>query len=142
MDRAPREDGTQGRPPVKFGAHLPLIAFDDQGWTLERLADYTRAARELGFTHLTANDHFVFPRPWLDGPTALAATLHESTGMQLMTTVTIAAPRGYMSTAKTLAAIDVLSEGRLAAGIGPGSSALDYGAVGIGFEERWKRLDD
>jgi alkanesulfonate monooxygenase SsuD/methylene tetrahydromethanopterin reductase-like flavin-dependent oxidoreductase (luciferase family) len=127
---------------MQFGAHLPLIAFGDDTWTLRGLSDYARAARELGFTHLTANDHFVFPRPWLDGPTALAATLHESAGMQLMTTVMIAAPRGYVQTAKTLAAIDVLSGGKLAAGIGPGSSARDYEAAGIPFEDRWKRLDD
>ncbi|HXG35561.1 MAG TPA: LLM class flavin-dependent oxidoreductase, partial [Dehalococcoidia bacterium] len=27
-------------------------------------------------------------------------------------------------------------------GVGPGSSRLDYAAVGLDFEERWKRLDD
>jgi len=44
--------------------------------------------------------------------------------------------------AKTLAAIDVLSGGRLVAGVGPGSSADDYAAVGIGFQERWRRFDE
>jgi alkanesulfonate monooxygenase SsuD/methylene tetrahydromethanopterin reductase-like flavin-dependent oxidoreductase (luciferase family) len=44
--------------------------------------------------------------------------------------------------AKSLAAIDLLSGGRLVVGVGPGSSARDYEAVGIPFEERWKRLDE
>ncbi len=44
--------------------------------------------------------------------------------------------------AKTLAAIDILSGGRLIAGIGPGSSALDYEIVGVPFGERWKRVDE
>ena len=40
-----------------------------------------------------------------------------------------------MQFAKTLAAIDVLSEGRLIVGVGPGSSAADYAAVGVPFDE-------
>jgi alkanesulfonate monooxygenase SsuD/methylene tetrahydromethanopterin reductase-like flavin-dependent oxidoreductase (luciferase family) len=41
-----------------------------------------------------------------------------------------------------LGAIDRLSGGRLIACVGPGSSARDYAAVGIPFEERWKRLEE
>ena len=44
--------------------------------------------------------------------------------------------------AKALAAIDVLSEGRLVAALGPGSSERDYRVFGIPFEERWKRFDE
>jgi len=50
--------------------------------------------------------------------------------------------RGPAATAKILAAIDVLSGGRLVVGLGPGSSARDYELVGVRFEERWKRLDE
>jgi alkanesulfonate monooxygenase SsuD/methylene tetrahydromethanopterin reductase-like flavin-dependent oxidoreductase (luciferase family) len=50
--------------------------------------------------------------------------------------------RGPVPLAKSLAAIDLLSGGRLIVGVGPGSSAQDYAAVGIPFEERWKRLDE
>ena len=41
-----------------------------------------------------------------------------------------------------LAALDVLSGGRVIAGVGPGSSERDYAAVGVPFEERWKRFDE
>jgi alkanesulfonate monooxygenase SsuD/methylene tetrahydromethanopterin reductase-like flavin-dependent oxidoreductase (luciferase family) len=41
-----------------------------------------------------------------------------------------------------LAAIDILSGGRLVAGVGPGSSARDYAAIGVPFEERWARFDE
>ena len=47
-----------------------------------------------------------------------------------------------MQLAKTLAAIDVLSEGRLIVGVGPGSSAADYAAVGVPFDERRRRFDE
>jgi alkanesulfonate monooxygenase SsuD/methylene tetrahydromethanopterin reductase-like flavin-dependent oxidoreductase (luciferase family) len=50
--------------------------------------------------------------------------------------------RGPVQLAKTLAAIDLLSGGRLVAGVGPGSSAADYAAAGIGFQERWPRFDE
>src|SRR5436190_1832927 len=38
--------------------------------------------------------------------------------------------------------LDVLSGGRLVAGLGPGSSRADYEAVGLDFEERWRRFDE
>ena len=44
--------------------------------------------------------------------------------------------------AKALVALDLLSEGRVVAGIGPGSSNADYDAVGLDFAERWQRLDE
>jgi alkanesulfonate monooxygenase SsuD/methylene tetrahydromethanopterin reductase-like flavin-dependent oxidoreductase (luciferase family) len=50
--------------------------------------------------------------------------------------------RGPVALAKSLAAVDLLSGGRLVVGVGPGSSARDYAAIGIPFEERWKRLDE
>jgi alkanesulfonate monooxygenase SsuD/methylene tetrahydromethanopterin reductase-like flavin-dependent oxidoreductase (luciferase family) len=62
--------------------------------------------------------------------------------MDLVTTVSLPVVRGPIQLAKSLGAIDHLSGGRLIAGVGPGSSARDYAAAGIPFEERWKRLDE
>jgi len=62
--------------------------------------------------------------------------------MALATTVSLAVLRGPVPLAKALAAIDVLSEGRLVAALGPGSSERDYRVFGIPFEERWKRFDE
>ena len=110
--------------------------------SLDDLLAVTRAADDLGYTHVCANDHLVFSRPWLDGPTALAAVLAHSGRMTLATTVAVPVLRGPAATAKILAAIDLLSGGRLMVGLGPGSSARDYELVGLRFEERWKRLDE
>jgi len=127
---------------MDFGVHLPLIGFDQRPFSLDRLLEYTRTAQGLGFRAIAANDHLVFARPWLDGPTALAAVVSHSQDMDLMTTVALPVVRGPAPLAKTLAAIDILSGGRLMVGVGPGSSGQDYTVVGIAFEERWKRLDE
>jgi probable F420-dependent oxidoreductase len=127
---------------MDYGAHLPLIALDGRPWSLRRLLEYTETAEDLGFQALTANDHLLFPRPWLDGPTALAAVLPSTQRMTLATTVALPVVRGPVALAKSLAAIDLLSGGRLVVGVGPGSSGRDYAVAGIPFEERWKRLDE
>ena len=127
---------------VEYGAHLPLIDFGDGARTAADLRAYARHAVELGYSYLCANDHLFFSRPWLDGPAALAATLEDSDGMTLATTVCLPVVRGPAATAKTLGSLDLLSGGRLVVGVGPGSSARDYEAVGIPFEERWVRFDE
>ena len=127
---------------MDYGVHLPLMALDDRPWSLRRLLDYVEIAEGLGFRALSANDHLLFHRPWLDGPTALAAVLAATEQMDLMTTVALPVVRGPVALAKSLGAIDVLSGGRLLVGVGPGSSAQDYVSVAIPFEERWKRLDE
>ena len=127
---------------MDYGAHLPLIALNKQPWTLHRLLEYVETAESAGFQALSANEHLVFPHPWLDGPTALAAVLTRTERMVLATTVALPVVRGPVALAEGLAAIDLLSGGRLVVGVGPGSSAMDYAAVGVSFEERWKRLDE
>ncbi len=127
---------------MDYGAHLPLIAFDDTPLSLERLVSFAEAAEGLGFEAITANDHLVFSRPWLDGPTALAAVLSATRRIGLATSIALPVVRGPVAVAKALGAIDLLSGGRLQVGVGPGSSARDYAAVGLSFEERWKRLDE
>ena len=126
---------------MELAVHLPLMPFGDEPLSPERLAATVDAARECGFAAVSANDHLVFQAPWLDGPTALASVIERSGTMGLATTVALAVVRGPVVLAKALTAIDVLSQGRLVAGVGPGSSARDYALVGIPFEERWKRFD-
>jgi alkanesulfonate monooxygenase SsuD/methylene tetrahydromethanopterin reductase-like flavin-dependent oxidoreductase (luciferase family) len=124
------------------GVHLPLIDFGGEGFSYGRLAGTVDAARECGFAAVSANDHFVFPAPWLDGPTALAAVAGRSGEMALVTTLALATLRGPVPLAKALSALDILSGGRVIAGLGPGSSEADYRAAGVPFEHRWQRFDE
>jgi len=118
------------------------MEFGEEGQSLARLRATVDAARDCGFAAVSANDHFVFSTPWLDGPTALAAAVERSAGLALATTVSLVALRGPVPLAKTLAALDVLSGGRLIAALGPGSSKHDYDAIGIPFEDRWPRFEE
>jgi alkanesulfonate monooxygenase SsuD/methylene tetrahydromethanopterin reductase-like flavin-dependent oxidoreductase (luciferase family) len=127
---------------MELGVHLPLMEFGNEGQSLARVQATVDTARECGFVAISANDHFVFSTPWLDGPTALAAVLERSGDLALATTISLVALRGPVPLAKTLAALDVLSGGRLIAGLGPGSSKRDYDAIGVPFEDRWKRFDE
>jgi alkanesulfonate monooxygenase SsuD/methylene tetrahydromethanopterin reductase-like flavin-dependent oxidoreductase (luciferase family) len=127
---------------LELGVHLPLMEFGDEGQSLGRLTRTVDAARECGLAAIAANDHFLFSTPWLDGPTALAAVLERSGSMDLATTIALVSLRGPVALAKTLAALDLLSGGRVIAGVGPGSSERDYEAVGIPYEDRWSRFED
>jgi len=118
------------------------MQFGDDALTLQRLEATVDAARECGFGAITANDHLVFQTPWLDGLAALASIVGRAGEMTLATTISLPVVRGPVALAKALTALDVLAEGHVIAGVGPGSSERDYQAVGIPFEERWKRLDE
>jgi alkanesulfonate monooxygenase SsuD/methylene tetrahydromethanopterin reductase-like flavin-dependent oxidoreductase (luciferase family) len=127
---------------MELGAHLPLMEFGTEGQSLERIRTAAETARDAGFAAVSANDHFVFAAPWLDGLTALTAVIEHTGSLELATTISLASLRGPVPLAKSLAAIDLLSGGRLVAGVGPGSSNRDYDAIGVDFEGRWSRFDD
>jgi alkanesulfonate monooxygenase SsuD/methylene tetrahydromethanopterin reductase-like flavin-dependent oxidoreductase (luciferase family) len=126
---------------MRFGAHLPQIDFDGTGHDVAALGPYVDAARDLGFSAITANDHLVFQRPWLDGLVALASVLDRAGDLTVATTVALPVVRGPVVLARTAAALNLLSGGRLVLGVAPGSSPRDYAAVGVPFEERWSRFD-
>jgi alkanesulfonate monooxygenase SsuD/methylene tetrahydromethanopterin reductase-like flavin-dependent oxidoreductase (luciferase family) len=116
--------------------------FRGEGLSFDRVAATTDAARDAGFAAVSANDHFLFSTPWLDGPIALASVVDRTGEMELATTIVLSALRGPLPLAKALAALDVLSGGRVVAGLGPGSSQRDYDAMGIEFGQRWPRFDE
>ena len=127
---------------LQLAAHLPLIQFDRSPITADRIMETVETAAGLDFWGISANDHVIFSRPWIDGPSALAMSIPHSGELRVCTTISLPTIRGPMPLAKTLTSLNALAEGRLVAGIGPGSSSRDYAAVGIPFEERWARFDE
>lgn len=127
---------------MDFGVHLPLA---DLGQGLPggaELRAFTAQVADLGFAMLSANDHLVWRRPWLDGLTTLASVAGGAGRMTLATSVALPAVRHPVVLAKAIASLAVLSDGRVVAGLGPGSSPEDFRAVGVPFEERWSRFDE
>jgi alkanesulfonate monooxygenase SsuD/methylene tetrahydromethanopterin reductase-like flavin-dependent oxidoreductase (luciferase family) len=128
---------------MDLGVHLPLLAWSDETrFELPALLEYVRVAESLGFQAVSINDHLRFRRPWLDGPTALASVLGATGGMTVATTIALAVVRGPVPLAKSLAAIDLLSGGRLVVGIGPGSYRPDYETAELEWDERWPRFEE
>lgn len=126
---------------MRFGAHLPLIDLDGHPFTSATLRSYVDAAKDGGFSAISANDHLRFQRPWLDGVVALASVLERTEPLTVATTIALPVIRGPVALARTAVALQALSGGRFVLGVGPGSSAKDYDAVGVPFEERWPRFD-
>jgi alkanesulfonate monooxygenase SsuD/methylene tetrahydromethanopterin reductase-like flavin-dependent oxidoreductase (luciferase family) len=127
---------------LRLAAHLPLIDFGGGPVTRSRIVETVEAAVDLDLWGISANDHVIFSRPWLDGPSALAMSIPSSGSLRLCTTIALPTIRGPLQLAKTLISLDALCEGRLVAGLGPGSSSRDYAAAGVPFEERWPRFDE
>ena len=127
---------------MRFGVHLPLADLGGGIPDGAGLRDYTRVAVDLGFDMVSANDHLLWRRPWLDGLTALAGVVGETRGASLATSVALPTVRHPVVLAKALASLAVVTDGPVVAGLGPGSSAADHAAVGVPFEERWARFDE
>ena len=64
---------------------------------------------QLGYAYLCVNDHLLFGRPWLDGPTALAAVIDESGINEIGHHGEPSSAARPVQLAKTLGALDVLS---------------------------------
>jgi alkanesulfonate monooxygenase SsuD/methylene tetrahydromethanopterin reductase-like flavin-dependent oxidoreductase (luciferase family) len=127
---------------MDLGAHLPLADFGDGTPSIDGLREFARTARDLGYAAVSANDHLVWKRPWLDGPTALAAVAGDTGSMALATSITLPVVRHPVVVAKTLSSLASLTGSRIIGGLGPGSTQADYDAVGVPFAERWARFDE
>jgi alkanesulfonate monooxygenase SsuD/methylene tetrahydromethanopterin reductase-like flavin-dependent oxidoreductase (luciferase family) len=141
-----------------FGVHLPVMGFNSrrrgsteknrekekpQPHAGEQILSIARKAESLGYDSLSVNDHIVFRTSWLDSLSILSGVAAVTNRIKLGTSILNIVVRSPVICAKSLAAIDILSSGRLfAAGVGPGSHKADYDVCGIPFEQRWSRFNE
>lgn len=113
--------------------------------------DLARKCEDLGFSTLHVADHYIGPGP------ALAATNHPVQTLAAVPAMAMAAEATTtlrigsrvlcidyhhpVVLAKELATLDLLSDGRLEAGLGAGWLAGEYEAMGIPFERAGVRID-
>ncbi len=111
--------------PFRF---LADASYDDRG---RSLADTARAAEDLGYDVLVVVDHLLD----IPGPISAMATIAAATSrIRVGTFVLNNDLRHPAVLAQELAAIDVLSGGRLEIGIGAGWNASEYRAIGLPFD--------
>jgi alkanesulfonate monooxygenase SsuD/methylene tetrahydromethanopterin reductase-like flavin-dependent oxidoreductase (luciferase family) len=118
------------------------MGFDGNQPTKEQIISLVQYAEALGYDSLSVNDHIVFHTSWLDALSTLSAVAASTTRILIGTSILNIVVRNPVVCAKALAAIDILSSGRLFAGVGPGSYRGDYDACGIDFSERWPRFSE
>jgi alkanesulfonate monooxygenase SsuD/methylene tetrahydromethanopterin reductase-like flavin-dependent oxidoreductase (luciferase family) len=118
------------------------MGFDGKEPTKEQIISLAQRAEALGYDSLSVNDHIVFHTSWLDAISTLSAVAACTTRILIGTSILNIVVRNPIVCAKTLAAIDILSSGRLFAGVGPGSHRGDYDVCGIDFNERWPRFSE
>jgi alkanesulfonate monooxygenase SsuD/methylene tetrahydromethanopterin reductase-like flavin-dependent oxidoreductase (luciferase family) len=129
---------------IGFGLHLPIIRFNGEAdHSREQILSFAKKAEYLGYNYLGVNDHIVFRNTsWLDALTTLSAVAAITNKIKIGTSILNIVVRNPVVCVKALTGIDILSSGRLFAGVGPGSYKADYDVCGIAFEDRWKRFDE
>lgn len=129
--------------PINFGVHLPVMRFvEDEPISWKQIISFAQRAEELGYDSLSVNDHIVFRTGWLDAISSLSAIAATTSRIKIGTSVLNIVVRNPVICVKALSSIDILSSGRLFAGLGPGSSRGDYDACGIPFQDQWKRFSE
>jgi len=132
---------------MKIGIHLPQAGPAASAAAIQAAA---RQAEDLGFSDVWVSDHLAVPRTAKYPPSAYiieplialtwAAAATRSIG--LGTTVLVLPLRPPVLLAKMLAAIDLMSEGRVILGGASGWLKEEFEALGVPFESRGVRTDE
>jgi len=116
----------------------------------EGLAAFVRAAEEAGFDAVAFTEHPAPSLKWLqaggheslDPLTALAFAAAVTSRITLMTYLLVLPYRNPLMTAKMIATVDLLSQGRLVVGAGGGYLRSEFFALGVDFDERGALFDE
>jgi alkanesulfonate monooxygenase SsuD/methylene tetrahydromethanopterin reductase-like flavin-dependent oxidoreductase (luciferase family) len=104
------------------------------------LLAWCRGIDEGPWSSLAVPERVTFTSHALTPQLAAAAALTER--VRLWTTLIVLPAHDAVQTAKDMASIDRLADGRLTVGVGVGGREHDYRAIGGSFANRWQRMDD
>jgi probable F420-dependent oxidoreductase len=144
---------------MKIGFMLPMFGVMANHENMIKMAHF---AEEKGFESVWSPDHIVMPtkietpypytksRDYIADPngahlepfTSLAFIAGHTKRVRLGFTVLIAPYRNPIETAKQMASLDVLSNGRLIVGTGAGWLNEEFEALNISHERKWPRTDE
>lgn len=119
--------------------------------TRDGIVKATQHAEALGFDAIFLNDHIIVKGPasmvesWgntFDPLTTLGYLAAVTSRIRLGTSVLIVPYRNPIATAKMIATLDQLSDGRIIVALGAGWSEAEFDALGVPYAERGPRTDE
>jgi len=131
---------------MKFGICLPIRLSLEAKDNVE----IAKAAEDLGFDSVWVSDHVVMPKKhagmfsevFYDPLILLSYIAAETFKIKIGTSVIILPYRNPVVVAKMIATLDVLSEGRVIFGVGPGWMREEYDALSVLYEKRGARTSE
>ena len=137
---------------MKFNVSLPFDHIDkpEEFLTLEAVAEVGRKLEEAGFYSCSVTDHPVPTGRWLDSgghyaqdPFVMLGLVASATHtVRLMTGILVLPYRNPFITARSVATLDVYSQGRITLGLGAGYLKGEYRALGVDFDARNDMMDE
>jgi probable F420-dependent oxidoreductase len=147
---------------MEFGVVLPHVGPQAREGVIERIRTVAQQAEILGFHSVWVADHIVMPahltskypyhpegkfpvdtsENFLEPLSVLSYVAACTTRVKLGTGVLIIPYRNPVVTGKTLATLDVLSNGRIILGAGVGWMEEEFAYLGSPFHERGARTDE
>jgi probable F420-dependent oxidoreductase len=104
---------------------------------------YTARIEELGYDSAWTSEHLFFFVPMFDTMTVMAAMAAVTERVKLGTAVTLLPLRQAAWTAKEVASVDIISDGRVILGVGVGGEyPKEFEAAGVPVKERGARTDE
>ncbi len=131
---------------MEFGICLPIrLSLEAQS-----NINIAKRAEELGFDSVWASDHVVMPEKhtgmfsevFYDPLILLSYIAAETLTIKIGTSVIILPYRNPVVVAKMIATLDVLSQGRVIFGVGPGWMREEYEALSVPYEKRGARTNE
>jgi probable F420-dependent oxidoreductase len=147
------------KPLVKFATSLPYAG---KVATPENVTRFALAAEEVGFDRVLIGEHLLYPRtvgtafPYsgsgkmpivethkrLEMFTTFAYLAGVTTRLRFQSAIAILPLRSPVLTAKTVATLDYLSNGRVVLEVGVGWMREEFDALRVPFEQRGRILDE
>src|SRR6478735_7491234 len=144
---------------MDWGIHLPHLG---RQATRRNLIEFSQLAEALGFHSGWVSDHVAWPSriastypytddgsfapppdmPWLDPIGTMFFVAGCTEQIKLGTTVLILGYRPPVLTAKAIASLDVVSDGRVILGVGVGWMREEFEVLGMPYDHRGKRADE
>jgi len=124
---------------MEYGITIPRMDIAEQHDPLNYLTNFAKASDQMGCAYCVIGDRL---EAGMDAFSVLTAIAAVSGRMRLVTSVLVLPPRGILVSAKQYAALDILTGGRVIAGVGTGSMFRDYEVVGMHHDDMWPRFEE